>query len=86
MQQRPHRKTKRLKTATSNIDPVISEEVYMQWIISHQKGRAWQYQQAVSHNNNNNKGRHFEKAKRIYITKDTKPILAYDFLKLNYSN
>jgi hypothetical protein len=40
MQQWAHRKTKRLKTATSNIDPVISEEEYIKWIISHQKGRA----------------------------------------------
>jgi hypothetical protein len=39
-QQRAHRKTKRLKTATSNIDPVISEEEYIKWIISHQTGRA----------------------------------------------
>jgi precorrin-3B methylase len=28
---------KRLKTATTNSDPVISEEEYIKWIISHRK-------------------------------------------------
>jgi hypothetical protein len=76
MQQRAYRKTKRLKTATSNIDPGISEEEYIQWINSHQNGRAWQY---TLNNTTNKKGTFREGQAEYTKTKDMKAILAQDF-------